>query len=274
MVFACDRCGQEFRRVYNLRRHQARKIRCNEPDLQTPIEERTCPHCAKLFSTKWNMRAHVRNGACPTLRETVAEREIEALRARLLELETGAAGTTINNRAHNMINITVNADGSRGRAAKPPIRDFGDENLDYITVDWLKGCLAAIPLDLNAKDAGSEMVRQIMEEIWANGRHPENLTVTLTTPRGAPLIMSNGKWKEAPMRVVQAQMQTKAVVAALRTPIVRPTDKHVLVEVATGEKSDEYHPTALSTMANAKSELETNYNDVPRLGATWADPDA
>lgn len=269
MVFECERCHQCFQSTYNLRRHQSRKNPCSVGGVEDTKDERTCPHCSKAFSTKGNMRAHVRNGTCPVLRESDVRREIETLRARLAEMEMSHSGTTINNSALNMINITVNADGGQRREGRPPIRNFGDENLDYLTVDWLKERLAAIPLDLNAKDAGSELVRQTMEAIWANKRHPENLTVTLTTPRGAPLIMKDGQWKEAPMEVVQAQMQTKAVVNVLRTPPVRKTDNDVLVAVAGGEQFGEYLPAARSTMANAKSEITTTYNDVPRLGAVW-----
>lgn len=261
----CENCGRTFAWKHSFTRHHRRKNPCR------PVAEKIpCPDCGKTFARQSTLDRHRLSGACAAPRKTLQEQEIEALEARLAELKAGHApaqqttNITLNSHTNNgtQINVTVNA-------ATPPAagrHNFGQEDLSYITPAWLQGLMASLPLHLPAKAAGAEAIRKTMEGIWADGNHPENLTVLYTSSRKDPLIFDNGVWKSAPMAHIQARMQSRAVDIVTNGPKARRTDEEVFLAIREDELCGGYLLTARSTMQNARTEIQRSKGGVPRLG--------
>lgn len=267
----CPRCRQVFDRETNYRRHEARKNPC-EPaaGAEAPDSEKLCGGCGKTFSTKGSRDRHHKTGACPAnparLRIRELENELAALRVGNLPalshcgpiIHNTLNSTTLNT---NTINITVQA-GARSVSQ----RSFGDENIEHINEEWLRNMLQSIPLHLPAKEAGGLAIRKTMEGIWADGDHPENLTVIFTSARKDPLILDKGVWRSAPMAEIQAHMQSKAVDIVTSGPITQPTDNDVFSAIREDEQNNTYLLTARSTMQNARIEIQRTQGNIPILG--------
>lgn len=249
----CEVCLKEFSSPYHLNRHRRRKKPCTAVlRVQDPT---ACPHCGKNFSTKGNMLAHVRNQTCVKAREGGAP-------------PPGATHFTMHNgRDHNVVNITINHNGPLADPSK--LRDFGQEDISHLTPQVLEGMLRSLPLYLCNEDAGTELLRRTLTSIWADDKCPENHNVVQLKPRGRPLIVEGGKWRESSEDAVHGVMQGRAAALIARAPARTPADQGVKRSVAEGIARDEYRTLTRATVSNAKTEFEQTYGRLPVPGERW-----
>jgi len=178
----CKFCRKLFERKDNLNRHIKR---CKKKDDNILIYEEElgiianeehlhCRYCKKSYTKQSNFSRHQSNGCKAKERyESLLEKQV--LQNRLKAAET--RGQTINNITNNTVNINL-----------PPLRAFGDENLDYITTSFL---LEELTKCKSIRDM-SQVVGNFTKLIHANPAHPENHNVQLRSLNGGFARVFNG----------------------------------------------------------------------------------
>ena len=94
----CNLCNREFKRIYELNRHQNRKIPCNR------IIQ--CTRCLTVFSTKQNLTKHLnRKTPCKKVDLKEENNKLKEENEKLkLEKENKILNQTINNNSNNTLN--------------------------------------------------------------------------------------------------------------------------------------------------------------------------
>ena len=183
--YKCKYCGKVYTRKDNLLRHE-NKGRCKLKNDNITIYERElgilksnrdleCRFCKKQYTTKSNFCRH-QNKGCKEKR--YYEKELEE--RVLTERNKAAEPQTINNNYANTNTININL---------PPMRAFGDENLDYITTNYL---LQELNKCSNMNDM-TTVVSSFTSMIHANPAHPENHNVQIRSLNGGYARVFNGK---------------------------------------------------------------------------------
>lgn len=188
----CKYCNKVFTRKSGLNNHlglgsKSSKVLCKMKNDNVNIYERElgikpklvdlkCRFCKKMYTKQSSFSRH-QNAGCKA-----KERYEEELEQRVLKLRNKAAqniqNQTINNTTNNTININL-----------PPMRAFGDENLDYITTKYL---LQELNKCLNMNDM-TKVVGNFTRMIHANPAHPENHNVQIRSLNGGYARVFNGK---------------------------------------------------------------------------------
>jgi len=177
----CEFCYKVFTTKKSLNRH-VKKI-CKNVNENITIYERElniiqdnaknqCKYCKFIFTESSNYCRHMKKGC----KEKV-KYEIEMER-KVVQNRSKAAQQVTNNNIHvtnNIINL-------------PPLRAFGDENLDYVTTTYL---LQELNKCKNYQDM-SKVVGNFTKMIHANPAHPENHNVQMKSLNGGFARVFNG----------------------------------------------------------------------------------
>lgn len=163
----CDRCGETFKHLSWLARHEARKtpcvstLECDGVD-HDPTKP-SCEHCGRQFSAYTNMRRHVRSNC-------------KAVRAHA----TPAAPAPYI--------VTINA--------------FGQEAIDHLGMAEIVPIYEdALPLAGDPAAAVWFALGRVASLIYCDPAHPENLTCSVSSKRGATALVSRGAAGHAPAPV-------------------------------------------------------------------------
>lgn len=237
----CARCGKEFAKAANLRRHQERKTPCKPP--ATPQAHR-CDACGKNFTAKSSRDRHVQSGACA---------RAQAGAGGGAKTTTIYNGNTVVHADHSVTNnvVTVN-DNSVTINVTYPTRDFGEENREYLTERQLQRVLKAIPLTLDNDAAALTALRNVALLLWANSDHPENWTAMRKGPRSTPLVTRGGVYRPETVETVARQMATTIVEMFTDKTISQKSDEGVLARLrAQGKEMVRDHKLAQLVMDNA-----------------------
>ena len=129
VLYKCERCGYETSHKSNFIKHENRKKPCETPDL-------TCTLCNKSYVNRGNLTRHMKkfhpdhqiSETCckeedALLSDNIPEKEIQQIKNTLLKQLTTTNNTTNNTTNINQMNVIINS--------------FGDENISYITEDFL-----------------------------------------------------------------------------------------------------------------------------------------
>jgi hypothetical protein len=151
-------------------------------------EINTCRFCKKMYSCTRSYNRHMKSG-CKHKTVYMKKLEDEALCAR-----RDAAGTVINNNTQHINTINIHL---------PPLRAFGDENIDYITTKELLKELKKIK---DVKDISS-IIANFTKLIHANPAHPENHNVQISSLNGSYGRIFNGlKFENEDVTSIQDQI--------------------------------------------------------------------
>lgn len=90
-------------------------------------------------------------------------------------------------------------------------RDFGNEDLDHLTPEWMRYQMKSCGPELSLKHRAMHLMERVMDAIWVDPSRPWNMTVTAGPTEDRALVIIGGIWREAEMEGVQAAMQTVAV---------------------------------------------------------------
>lgn len=255
----CERCGAAFTRKGNLARHMLRKNACARGPAAAAAEV-TCDDCGKAYKRQWTYDRHLREGRCSAMKTRAVDVEMKTLELRMAELRAsrpviGVQNNTVNNTTQIQINNVIQ------------IRDFGDENLSYVTQEWYKQLFGQIPINLDEQSAAQALGRKALEGIWANRNHPENWNVVLNSTRGDPLIVKDGRWTAAPMQEISSRMQRQLTTITSRQQVYScKSDEGVKKELLQGEATDVHIPSARTTMQNVRAGLEQINGRTPKIG--------
>lgn len=224
--FLCYNCGKPFRDEFQLQRHKKKKTPClireiDEKDRHNPLR---CIYCNKIFSKTSNLIRHhgsckVKNGGMQTLHDKVKYEEqmrikmeehelknkdvqamfslmqakIDLLEAKVNTCEhalvqAAPAAVVANNNSAGTLVMGNNTTNNNTINLNITINSYNKPNLDYIKNDvkkfekLLKYEMSAIPMAL-------------VEWVWYNRDHPENVSAHLVNKKtGEVLVSIEGKW--------------------------------------------------------------------------------
>jgi hypothetical protein len=182
MSNTCKRCGHESSTKSNLLKHLRRKTPCNaitdisiddyiKELLHKTYNEKTwdCGHCGKQFNNYQNKWRHLK-----TCKSAVSE--IDELRKRVDDLEKKGLSTNItNNNNNNTVNQQQNIHFH--------LRDFGHEDISYLSKEFLSSCFAT-----------KDLVR-LIENMHCDRDHPENHNIRIKSQKRNQIeTRENNRW--------------------------------------------------------------------------------
>jgi hypothetical protein len=222
MVIQCERCGKEFKKMDNLRRHLNRVYICQPILNDISIESLRikhackkgifkCEHCGKEYKTSSGKSKHKKKCVKPSDKDLI----IESQTKQLLDNEDllKDALTKINKaqeerekleqQVKNLLmqkqcvqNITNNN--------FIIINNFGEENTEYLQQDelFLKNCI----------ESPIQSVQKYLDAVHFNKDHPENNNIKLTNLQ-SPFMdyFKNGNWNKVEQQVLIPRLINKSV---------------------------------------------------------------
>lgn len=192
--YQCKYCNKYFKRSWNLKEHLEKNkckikndnVRIYEVELGINPEyiKNKCRFCNYTFPLIKNYQRHMRAGC-----KHKEEYEIQ-LEKRVLKARSDYANKIINNTTNNTHNdnITNIQTQNNIHLHLPPLRAFGEENLDYIT---LKDIIFELKKVKDVCDL-TPMISNLTKMIHANPAHPENHNVQITSLNSAHGRVFNG----------------------------------------------------------------------------------
>ena len=199
-MFTCNRCGYNTPIKCNLKTHLLKKYPCqpvlsnidrdillNELTNQKQpsdnkeepesIPKHVCEYCAKSFSKNSNLHRHLKsckskNSILNELTQKLKEKDEEIEKLKSKSANPNITNNTTNNTTINNQFVIINT--------------YGNENLEYITKDYLTSLLK-VPF-------GS--IPRLVKQIYCNPNHPENQTVVIPNKKQPYVkVKTSDKWE-------------------------------------------------------------------------------
>ena len=217
MSIVCDRCGRDFKKMDNLRRHLNRVYICQPIVADIPIESLrakyackkgvyACENCGKVYKTSSGKCKHKKT--ClkqdkekdkiiqekdTLLKEALAKIDKEQQSREKLEeqvKELLLQKQCVQNITNNNFIIQIN--------------NYGEENMDYLRNDanFLQKCV----------ECPMQSVQKYLDAVHFNKDHPENSNIKLTNLQ-SPFMdyFKNGNWSKIEQRVLIPKIIHKSV---------------------------------------------------------------
>ena len=235
-VIECDRCGNNFKTISNLRKHFNRKNIC-EPILKDiPIEELKekykvrkgvykCENCGKEYKTKDGKYKHkkkclvnpviIKKKTIDILENELEKKDIELDKevSKRKELEKQVEqlilektqlqekhARVINNDHSNTNNITT-----IGRDQNIIIvNNFGEENIEHLLKDenFVKKCIES-PIN---------SIHSYLDNVHFDKEHPENRNIKMTNLLGPYMdYIKEGKWNKIEKNILIPKIIDKSI---------------------------------------------------------------
>tara|TARA_B110000858_G_scaffold8505_1_gene9084 strand:- start:11500 stop:12333 length:834 start_codon:yes stop_codon:yes gene_type:complete len=217
MSIVCDRCGRDFKKMDNLRRHLNRVYICQPILADIPIESLRvkyackkgvyeCENCGKLYKTSSGKCKHKKT--CikqdkekdkiiqekdTLLKEALAKIDKEQQSREKLEQQVRELllqKQCVQNITNNNFIIQIN--------------NYGEENMDYLRNDanFLQKCV----------ECPIQSIQKYLDAVHFNKDHPENSNIKLTNLQ-SPFMdyFKNGNWSKIEQRVLIPKIIHKSV---------------------------------------------------------------
>lgn len=217
MSIVCDRCGRDFKKMDNLRRHLNRVYICQPILADIPIESLrakyackkgvyACENCGKVYKTSSGKCKHKKT--ClkqdkekdkiiqekdTLLKEALAKIDKEQQSREKLEeqvKELLLQKQCVQNITNNNFIIQIN--------------NYGEENMEYLRNDanFLQKCV----------ECPMQSVQKYLDAVHFNKDHPENSNIKLTNLQ-SPFMdyFKNGNWSKIEQRVLIPKIIHKSV---------------------------------------------------------------
>lgn len=200
-MFECKRCGYSTIRKIDLLRHLERKKICipsiNDIEPSVLIKELTqknyndhtydCSKCGTKFNTRQSRHRHMKT--CKSILKeeepsvplhVVNELKAEFEKLKQQVMQCSGSNTTVNNGTMNINNGVVNNINIQ-------IRNFGQENMDALPMDVVRGCF----MNLDFKE--------IFKNIYCDNNFPENHNIKIKSKKNKQLLMyKQDQWNILP----------------------------------------------------------------------------
>ena len=217
MSIVCDRCGRDFKKMDNLRRHLNRVYICQPIVADIPIESLrakyackkgvyACENCGKVYKTSSGKCKHKKT--ClkqdkekdkiiqekdTLLKEALAKIDKEQQSREKLEEQVKALllqKQCVQNITNNNFIIQIN--------------NYGEENMEYLRNDanFLQKCV----------ECPMQSIQKYLDAVHFNKDHPENSNIKLTNLQ-SPFMdyFKNGNWSKIEQRVLIPKIIHKSV---------------------------------------------------------------
>ena len=217
MSIVCDRCGREFKKMDNLRRHLNRVYICQPLVADIPIESLrakyackkgvyTCENCGKVYKTSSGKCKHKKTCLKQErekdkiiqekdilLKEALAKIDKEQQSREKLEQQVKELllqKQCVQNITNNNFIIQIN--------------NYGEENMEYLRDDanFLQKCV----------ECPMQSIQKYLDAVHFNKDHPENSNIKLTNLQ-SPFMdyFKNGNWSKIEQRVLIPKIIHKSV---------------------------------------------------------------
>jgi hypothetical protein len=204
-IIECDRCGIEFSRLHNIRRHLQRKTVCMPLKADIPISELIekysykkglykCENCNKVYKTSVGKCKHKKNCTKKIIEKMVDNELIyEKIEKQIKNLLSNNSVQNITNNVNNVNNNNIII-----------INNFGEENIDYLLQDneFINKCIES-PIN---------SIQRYLDAVHFNQAHPENKNIKLTNLQ-SPFMdcFKNGNWNKVEQKLLIPNIVHKSV---------------------------------------------------------------
>jgi hypothetical protein len=202
-IIECDRCGGEFKKLSNIRRHLNRVNICMPLKNDISIKELKdkysykkgiykCENCDKVYKTAVGKCKHKKKCITKIMKEIVDNELIyEKIETQIKELLSNNYVQNITNNLHQNNNIII-------------INNFGEENIDYLLNDDNFIC--------NCINSPINSIQQYLDAVHFNNEHPENTNIKLTNLQ-SPFMdyFKNGNWNKVEQRLLIPNIVQKSM---------------------------------------------------------------
>ena len=158
----------------------------------------TCEYCLRTYSKNSNLTKHLKVCKKKKQQELLQNTELAQIKKELEELKSYNKIQTQNNNSHNTTNNTNNTTNNNNNNTDNStnfnnniqinINNYGDENKDYISRDYL--------IELLKKPF--QAIPELIKFIHFNDEHPENQNIKLPNKKQPYVkIRKNNKWELA-----------------------------------------------------------------------------
>ena len=216
MSIVCDRCGREFKKMDNLRRHLNRVYICQPIVKDIPIDVlRTkyackkgvyaCENCGKVYKTSSGKSKHKKTCLQDSKeKDKIIQEKDDLLKEALAKInEEQQSREKLEEMVKELLmqkqcvqNITNNN--------YIIINSFGEENTEYLRNDesFIKKCI----------ESPMQSIQKYLDAVHFNKEHPENNNIKLTNLQ-SPFMdyFKNGNWNKIEQRVLIPNIIHKSV---------------------------------------------------------------
>lgn len=216
MSIVCDRCGREFKKMDNLRRHLNRVYICQPIVKDIPIDVLrakyackkgvyACENCGKIYKTSSGKSKHKKTCLKDSKeKDKIIQEKDDLLKEALAKInEEQQSREKLEEMVKELLlqkqcvqNITNNN--------YIIINSFGEENTDYLRQDesFVKKCI----------ECPMQSIQKYLDAVHFNKEHPENNNIKLTNLQ-SPFMdyFKNGNWSKIEQRVLIPNIIHKSV---------------------------------------------------------------
>jgi hypothetical protein len=235
-VIQCERCGNNFKTICNLRKHFKRKNTC-EPILNDISIEKLkekykvkkgcykCENCGKEFKTKDGKYKHKKKCSVnpiiiekktiniledelesvkkeknkEVIRRKELEKQVEQLILEKAQLQEANTKLVVNGNNNNSNLTTIGRDQNI-----IIVNNFGEENIEYLLKDenFIKKCI----------ENPVNSISKYLDNVHFNKEHPENRNIKITNLLGPYMdYIKEGEWNKIEKNILLPKIINKSI---------------------------------------------------------------
>jgi len=213
MAIQCDRCGREFKKMDNLRRHLDRVYLCQPIQQDIPVSVLrdkyackkgvyVCETCGKTYKTSSGKSKHKKT--CVATKNKIIEEKNELLREALATISQEQESREKLEECIKQLLLQKQCVQNITQNNFIIINNFGEENIDYLRDDslFIQKCI----------ENPIQSIQKYLDAVHFNKEHPENNNIKLTNLQ-SPFMdyFKNGNWNKVEQRVLIPRLINRSV---------------------------------------------------------------
>ena len=244
MSIICDRCGRDFKKMDNLRRHLNRVYICQPTKADISIEilrskyackkgVYACENCGKVYKTSSGKCKHKKTCLKQDKEKDKIIQEKDTLLKEALEKidKEQQSREKLEEQVKELLLQKQCVQNITNNNFIIQINNYGEENMEYLKhdVSFLQKCVAS-PM---------QSIQKYLDAVHFNKDHPENNNIKLTNLQ-SPFMdyFKNGNWSKIEQRVLIPKIihkSVKVIHSLLGEEVEAETDPEVDIEEEDGE---------------------------------------
>jgi len=244
MSIVCDRCGRDFKKMDNLRRHLNRVYICQPTKADISIEilrskyackkgVYACENCGKVYKTSSGKCKHKKTCLKQDKEKDKIIQEKDTLLKEALEKidKEQQSREKLEEQVKELLLQKQCVQNITNNNFIIQINNYGEENMEYLKhdVSFLQKCV----------ESPMQSIQKYLDAVHFNKDHPENNNIKLTNLQ-SPFMdyFKNGNWSKIEQRVLIPKIihkSVKVIHSLLGEEVEEETDPEVDIEEEDGE---------------------------------------
>ena len=244
MSIICDRCGRDFKKMDNLRRHLNRVYICQPTKADISIEilrskyackkgVYACENCGKVYKTSSGKCKHKKTCLKQDKEKDKIIQEKDTLLKEALEKidKEQQSREKLEEQVKELLLQKQCVQNITNNNFIIQINNYGEENMEYLKhdVSFLQKCV----------ESPMQSIQKYLDAVHFNKDHPENNNIKLTNLQ-SPFMdyFKNGNWSKIEQRVLIPKIihkSVKVIHSLLGEEVEAETDPEVDIEEEDGE---------------------------------------